>query len=68
MEETSKIQVGLKTVQLFKDQKLGVGSYGAVYKAKCDELICAAKILHPNLFDITTQSLATPSNEHKLPI
>ena len=25
---------------------LGMGSYGAVYKAKCDELPCAAKILH----------------------
>ena len=68
MEETSKNQVGFKTVQLFKDQKLGVGSYGVVYKAKCDELVCAAKILHSNLFDIATQSLATPSNEHKLPI
>lgn len=66
MEETSKGQVGFKTVQLFKDQKLGVGSYGAVYKAKCDELVCAAKILHPNLFDIATQSLATATNEHKL--
>ena len=67
-EEITKSQVEFKTLHLFKDQKLGVGAYGVVYKAKCDELICAAKILHPNLFDIETQSLATPTNEHKLPI
>ena len=67
-EEASKSRVGLKGVQLFKDQKLGAGSYGAVYKAKCGELICAAKILHPNLFDISTQCQASPTNEHRLPI
>ena len=42
---------GFKTIQLFKEQTLGVGSYGKVCKAKCDDLICAAKILHPTLFD-----------------
>ena len=41
-----------ENVQIFKeeDSQLGVGSYGAVYKAKCDQLPCAAKILHPVLF------------------
>ena len=68
MEEITKSQVEFKTLHLFKDQKLGVGAYGVVYKAKYDELICAAKILHSNLFDIETQSLATPTTEHKLPI
>ena len=34
----------------FKYQSLGIGSYGAVYRAKCDQLPCAAKILHPTLF------------------
>lgn len=29
-----------------EDSFLGMGSYGAVYKAMCDELPCAAKILH----------------------
>ena len=29
-----------------EDSFLGMGSYGAVYKATCDELPCAAKILH----------------------
>ena len=42
-----------KSVQLFKTESLGVGSYGAVYKAMCDDLPCAAKILHPTLFQFT---------------
>ena len=32
-------------------QKLGHGAYGAVYKAKCDQLPCAAKVLHPTILD-----------------
>lgn len=31
---------------------LGIGSYGAVYRAKIGQLPCAAKILHPTLFQI----------------
>ena len=27
------------------------GSYGAAYKAKCDQLPCAAKLLHPTILD-----------------
>ena len=38
-------------VRLFKDQLLGIGSYGAVCKAKSGELLCAAKIINPNLLD-----------------
>ena len=34
-----------------KSQPLGHGSYGAVYKAKCDQLPCAAKVLHPTIQD-----------------
>ena len=34
-----------------KSQQLGHGSYGAVYKAKCDQLPCAAKVLHPTILD-----------------
>ena len=43
---------GYRSVQLIKSEAncLGIGSYGAVYKAKCDQLPCAAKILHPILF------------------
>lgn len=40
----------LQRVQIFKSQSLGIGSYGAVYRAKCDQLPCAAKLLHPILF------------------
>ena len=43
---------GFHNVQLVKSEEnsLGNGSYGAVYKAKCDQLVCAAKVLHPILF------------------
>ena len=57
-----------KDVQLFKDQYLGIGSYGAVCKAKCDDLFCAAKILHPTLFDPTVLHQIAPQREHRLPI
>ena len=42
-------QVGFKAVQLFKDQTLGIGSYGKVCRAKCDDLLCAAKLIHETL-------------------
>ena len=41
---------GYQTVQLIRTEPLGTGSFGAVYKAKCDDLLCAGKILHPTLF------------------
>ena len=34
-----------------KTHRLGHGAYGAVYRAKCDELPCAAKLLHPTVLD-----------------
>ena len=37
-------------LELFHDETLGTGSYGKVCKAKFCELPCAAKILHPVLF------------------
>ena len=40
-------------VQLFKDQLLGVGSYGVVCRAKSGSLLCAAKIVNPNLMNPT---------------
>ena len=61
-------KIGFKTIILFKDQTLGIGSYGAVCKAKCDDLICAAKIIHPTLFDPTALHEIAPSREHRLPI
>ena len=66
MAEGQKYQ--FKNVQLFKDQSLGIGSYGAVCKAKCDDLLCAAKIIHPTLFDPTALHQIAPQREHRLPI
>ena len=40
------------SIQLVKSEtnSLGIGSYGTAYKARCDHLHCAAKVLHPILF------------------
>ena len=38
-----------QNVQIFKTQPLGNGAYGTVYRAKCDQLPCAAKLIHPVL-------------------
>lgn len=40
---------GYSKVLLLKDQLLGNGTYGTVCKVQCDDLLCAAKILHPLL-------------------
>ena len=40
-----------QTFCIDKSELLGRGSYGAVYKAKCDQLPCAAKVLHPTIVD-----------------
>ena len=39
-----------QAVRLIKTEQLGIGSYGVVYKAMCDNLPCAGKILHATLF------------------
>ena len=57
-----------KSVQLLKDQSLGIGSYGAVCKAKCDDLHCAAKTIHPTLFDPAALQQIATRREHRLPI
>ena len=61
-------KIGFKSIILCKDQTLGIGAYGAVCKAKCDELHCAAKIIHPTLFDPTALHQIPPHREHRLPI
>ena len=66
-EGTSECNIGFKAVQLFKEQTLGIGSYGAVCKAKCDDLLCAAKILHPTLFDPTAQQDTPQQRLHRQP-
>ena len=57
-----------KSIVLFKDQSLGIGSYGAVCKAQCDDLLCAAKIIHPTLFDPSVSYQISPKIEHRAPI
>ena len=68
MAQNQERHVGFRSVQLFKDQTLGIGSYGAVCKAECDDLLCAAKILHPTLFDPTAQLQVSHKQEYRLPI
>ncbi|XP_064405302.1 probable serine/threonine-protein kinase kinX [Halichondria panicea] len=53
-----------QNVQLFKNDTLGTGSYGAVCKAKCDQLLCAAKLLYPVLFQMIAPD---PGKEHRHP-
>ena len=53
-----------RNVHLFKKETLGTGSYGAVCKAKCDQLICAAKLLYPVLFQMQASD---PGKEHRQP-
>ena len=45
-------EFGYHNIVLYRSQTLGTGSYGGVCKAKCDSLLCAAKIMHPTLFDL----------------
>ena len=68
MAEQKVRKIGFKSVVLFKDQTLGIGSYGAVCKAKCDHLVCAAKIIHPTLFDPLAQLETAPQRQHRLPM
>ena len=70
MAERPEYQIALqfKSVQLLKDKSLGIGAYGAVCKARCDDLVCAAKIIHPTLIDPTALHLMAPRREHRLPI
>ena len=61
-------KIGFKTVQLFRDQILGSGIYGKVYKAECDGLLCAAKLMHESLFHPDTQYLISPQRDQRQPL
>ena len=43
-------------IELYKSEDLGSGSYGGVCKAKCNGILCAAKIMHPTLYDVPDTS------------
>ena len=53
-------QFHFRNVRLFKTASLGTGSYGAVCKAMCDLLPCAAKLLHPILFQNSGSGARSP--------
>ena len=57
-----------KDVQLLRDDFLGIGAYGKVCKAKCDDLLCAAKLMHGTLFSSTAEQLIAPKCEQRLPM
>ena len=59
--------IGFKSFQLLKTQTLGIGSYGSVCKALCDDLLCAAKIIHPTLIDPNAHQQIERQREHGLP-
>ena len=60
-------KLGIKKVELFKDH-IGLGSYGIVYKALCnDTLWCAAKVIHPVLVNLEEEEGA-PEHLQRVPI
>ena len=61
-------EIGFREIELLKEETLGVGSYGSVCKAKCDHLLCAAKIIHPTLVPPNALQQISPQREHRLPI
>ena len=60
-----EVNVGFTNIDLLKTEVLGAGSYGTVCKAKCDELLCAAKRLH-SFINVSLQAMEVgrrhPSN------
>ena len=39
-------------LEIYYDKHLGIGAYGKVCKAKCGQLLCAAKLLHDTMFEV----------------
>ena len=67
---SANVSFSLQNIK-FETQKspcLGTGAYGSVYKAQCGSLTCAAKILHPTLFDHDALQRVAPKRAHRLPI
>ena len=61
-------EIGFREIELLKEETLGVSSYGSVCKARCDHLLCAAKIIHPTLVPPNALQQISPQREHRLPI
>ena len=58
-EKQQEIQFRYRRIKLYKSKSLGSGSYGGVCRAECDGLPCAAKIMHPTLFDLRDPGTAS---------
>ena len=63
-----EFKANFREIHLLKGHRLGIGTYGAVFKAKCDSLICAAKILHPTLFNPAMQHQLAAERSRVAPI
>lgn len=50
-------QFGFRSVRLYPNDCLGSGAYGVVCKAVCDELPCAAKVLHATFFQFNDPAM-----------
>lgn len=50
LQPISNSDIGFTSIEIYPDECLGKGAYGAVCKAMCDELPCAAKLLHSAFF------------------
>ena len=57
MAVKNSTDVGFKRIEIFHEQTLGFGAYGKVCRARCDNLMCAAKILHPTLVHVEQSAL-----------
>lgn len=67
-QEKDELKPSFKNIEILKDKLIGQGAFGAVREAKCDELICAVKILQPTLFDPSGQLQVLPSSASELPL
>jgi serine/threonine protein kinase len=56
VDQSLRGELKYNKVTIFEDVKFGSGAYGIVYKAKCDNTICAAKVLHDLLCNTGTAS------------
>ena len=58
LEMNSRLEeFAFQDVQLLKDDLCGTGSYGRVCKAMVDQLVCAAKVIHPTFFSEVIPSM-----------
>lgn len=67
MAQQASFEFSFSSVELFKTETIGSGAYGAVCKARCDKLQCAAKLLYNTLLDLQDQQ-SLKSHDHRTPL